>query len=124
MLQAQNTPGTVIGAYQPLAIDPTGTKILLGLQSGLAYFDLDVVPLAVGTITPVSAAPGATIQMRGSGFVAGTTVKIGGLNAKCSFGDAQTLSCAVPTLGSGSASISLSNPDGQTYSFENALVVP
>jgi hypothetical protein len=124
MLQAQNTPGTVIGGYQPLAIDPTGTKILLGLQSGLAYFDLDVVPLAVGTITPVSAASGATIQVRGSGFVAGTTVKIGGLNAKCSFVDAQTLSCAVPALGSGSASISLSNPDGQTYSFENALVVP
>lgn len=125
MLQAQNTSGTVIGAYQPLAIDPTGTKILLGLQSGLAYFDLDVVPLAIGTITPVHAASGATIQVRGSGFVAGTIGKIGGRSANCSFVDAQTLSCVVPAaLGSGPASISLSNPDGQTYSFENALVVP
>jgi hypothetical protein len=124
MLQAQNTPGTVIVGYQPLAIDATGTKILLGLQNGLAYFDLDVVPLAVGTVTPVSAAPGATIQVRGSGFVAGTIVKIGGVSANCSFVDAETLSCAVPALRSGAASMALNNPDGQTYSFENALVVP
>jgi hypothetical protein len=124
MLQAQNSQGTAIGAYQPLAIDATGTKILLALQSGLAYFDLDIVPLAVGTVTPVSAAPGATIQVRGSGFVAGTTVKIGGVSANCSLVDAETLSCAVPALRSGATSMSLSNPDGQTYSFENALVVP
>jgi hypothetical protein len=78
MVQAQNTLGTVIGGYQPLAIDPTGTKILLGLQNGLAYFQLAVVPLAVGTVTPAIATPGGTIQVRGSGFVAGTTVKIGG----------------------------------------------
>ena len=124
MLQAQNTPGTTIGGYQPLAIDATGTKILLALQNGLAYFDLDVVPLAVGTVTPVSAAPGATIQVHGSGFVAGTTVKIGGVSANCSFVDAETLSCAVPALRSGAASMALSNPDGQIIRFENALVVP
>jgi hypothetical protein len=124
MLQAQNTPGTAIGGYQPLAIDATGTKVLLGLQNGLAYFDLDVVPLAVGTVTPVSAASGATVQVRGSGFIAGTTVKIGGLSANCSFVEAETLSCSVPALRSGAASMSLSNPDGQTYSFENALTVP
>lgn len=124
MLQAQNTPGTVIGPYQPLAIDSTGAKILLSLQGGLAYFNLEVVPLAVGTITPASAASGATIQVRGSGFTAGTTAKLGGQNANCSFVDTQTLSCTVPALASGSAAISLSNPDGQTYSFENAFVVP
>lgn len=124
MLQAQNTPGTVLGGYQPLAIDATGTKILLGLQNGLAYFQLDVVPLAVGTVIPETAPPGATIQVHGSGFLAATTVKIGGLRANCGFVDAETLSCAVPALKSGAASMSLSNPDGQTYSFENALVVP
>ena len=124
MLQAQNTPGTAIGGYEPLAIDATGTQILLGLQNGLAYFDLAVVPLAVGTVAPVSAAAGATIQVRGSGFVAGTTVKIGGLSASCTFVDAETLSCTVPSLGSGAVPMYLSNPDGQTYSFENALVVP
>jgi hypothetical protein len=125
MLQAQNAPGgSDIGGYQPLAMDPTGTKILLALQTGLFYFNLDVVPLSVGTITPAGAAPGATIHVRGSGFVAGTTVKIGGHSASCSFVDEQTLSCTVPALGSGSAPISLSNPDGQTYSFENALLIP
>jgi hypothetical protein len=124
MPQAQNTPETVIVGYYPLAIDATGTKILLALQNGLAYFDLDVVPLEVGTVTPVSAAPEATIRVRGTGSVAGTTVKIGGIGANCSFVGAESLSCALPALRSGAASMSLSNPDGQTYSFENALVVP
>jgi hypothetical protein len=123
MLQAQNTPGT-IGASLGLATDPTGAKILLALQNGLAYFNLDVVPLAVGTVTPTSAAAGATIQLRGSGFVAQTSVQIGGLPANCTFVDTQTLSCSVPALNPGSAPISLTNPDGQTYSFENAIVVP
>lgn len=123
MLQAQNTPGTVIGGYQALAIDPTGTKILLALQNGLAYFKLAVVPLAVGTVSPATAVPGGTIQVRGSGFVAGTTVRIGGLSANCSFVDAETLSCVVPALGAGAAPMSLSNPDGQAYSFENAVTV-
>jgi hypothetical protein len=124
MLQARDAPGTGVSGYRRLAIDPTGAKILLSLQSGLAYFDLDVVPLSVGTIRPASAASGATIQVSGSGFVTGTAVTIRGLSTNCRFVDAQTLSCTVPTLGSGSAPISLSNPDGQTYSFENALVIP
>ena len=123
MLQAQNTQGTVIGGYQPLAMDPTGTQVLLALQSGLTYFRVAVLPLAVGTVTPETASAGGTVQVRGSGFVAGTAVTIGGKNANCSFVDAQTLSCTVPTLSSGTAAMSLSNPDGQTYSFENAIVV-
>jgi IPT/TIG domain len=124
MLQARDDSATGGSGFERLAIDPTGAKILVSLQSGLVYFDLNVVPLSVGTIRPAVAASGTTVQVSGSGFVTGTTVTIRGLTTKCSFVDAQTLSCTVPTLGSGSAPISLSNPDGQTYSFENALVIP
>jgi hypothetical protein len=112
-----------VGQARPLAIDPTGTKIVLALQSGVAYFQLSVVPLAVGTVTPIATPSGGTIQLQGSGFVAGTKVKIGGQTASCTEVDSETLSCTVPTLPSGPASIVLSNPDGQSYSFENAFVV-
>ena len=128
-LGAQNTssgngtPIPIIGVPQPLAVDPTGTKILGALQNGVVYFQLATVPLAVGTVTPATPSPGSVIQVRGSGFVAGLTAAIGGKAAACSVVDSETLSCTVPNLTAGAAAISLTNPDGQTYSFENALVV-
>ena len=113
----------IIGVPQPLAIDPSGSKILGALQNGVGYFELSVVPLAVGTVSPATASAGGVIQLRGSGFVAGITATIGGKAATCSVVDSETLSCTVPNLVAGATAISLTNPDGQTYSFENALVV-
>ncbi len=108
---------------RPLAIDPSGQQILMATQSGVSYFDLSVVPLAVGTVSPAQAAVGANVQIRGSGFVSGTTVQIGGQSATCSVVDSETISCTVPNLPSGPVSMTLNNPDGQSYSFENAFTV-
>ncbi|MHB8754554.1 MAG: IPT/TIG domain-containing protein [Candidatus Acidiferrales bacterium] len=112
-----------IGPYRPLAIDPTGEKILAATPTGISYFDLSVIPLAVGTVSPAQGLPGTSIQIRGSGFVPGTTAQIGGQTAACSDVDSETLSCAVPGLATGPASLVLANPDGQTYSYENAFAV-
>ncbi len=117
-----NLPSNV-GPYRPLAIDPTGKKILVATQTGISYFELSVIPLAVGTISPPQGLPGASIQIRGSGFVTGTTVQIGGQSTACSEVDSETLSCTVPGLATGLASVVLANPDGQTYSFESAFAV-
>jgi hypothetical protein len=113
----------VEGGSRPLAIDPTGQKILALTQNGVSYFELSVIPLAVGTISPSQVSAGGAITVRGSGFVSGTTVKISGLSASCTVTDSETLSCTVPSLPVGAAPMSLANPDGQTYSFENALTV-
>lgn len=128
-LAVQNTssgngpPIPIIGVPQPLAIDPSGSKILGALQNGVGYFELAVVPLAVGTVTPATVSAGGAIQVRGSGFVAGLTATIGDKAAACSVLDSESLSCTVPNLVAGAKAISLTNPDGQTYSSENALVV-
>lgn len=116
-------PIPIIGGPQPLAIDPSGSKILGALQNGVGYFELSVVPLAVGPVSPANASVGGMIQLRGSGFVGGITATIGGKAAICSVVNSETLSCTVPNLVAGATAISLTNPDGQTYSFENALVV-
>ena len=113
----------IIGVSQPLAVDPSGSKILSALQNGVGYFELSVVPLAVGIVSPTTASAGGVIQLHGSGFVAGLTATIGGKAAACSVVDSQTLACTVPNVGAGGAAMSLTNPDGQTYSFESALVV-
>jgi len=50
-------------------------------------------------------------------------VTIEGRAASCAEADSETMSCAVPNLPPGPAWMSLANPDGQTYSFENAFSV-
>jgi IPT/TIG domain len=112
-----------LSPYTPLAIDPTGQKILVATQAGVSYFQLSVIPLAVGTVSPSQGPAGTGVTLRGSGFVSGTTVKIGGQSAVCSFIDAETISCTIPSLSPGETSMALTNPDGQTYSFENAFTV-
>lgn len=124
LLLTLNVPNTDdIGPSRPLAIDATGQQVLVGTQAGLSYFKLSVVPLAVGTVTPSSGGAGTTIQLKGSGFVGSTAVKIGGQSAACNSIDAETISCTVPNLPPGETSIALTNPDGQAYSFENAFLV-
>jgi hypothetical protein len=39
------------------------------------------------------------------------------------FVDSQTLQCVVPSANAGLAPMTLSNPDGQTYSIEAAVTV-
>jgi hypothetical protein len=115
--------GPTISPYRPLAIDPTGKKILVATPTGASYFELSVIPLAVGTVSPTQGPTGSIIQIRGSGFVSGTIVQIGRQNAICTETDTETLFCTVPNLPLGSVSMNLANPDGQTYAFENAFSV-
>jgi IPT/TIG domain len=115
--------GLTVGPYRALAIDPIGQQILVATQTGLSYFNLGVIPLAVGTVSPSQGPAGTTIQIKGSGFVSGTSVQIGGQSAACSDVDSETISCTVPSLSSGQTYVTLSNPDGQTYSFESAFLV-
>ncbi|HEV2222716.1 MAG TPA: IPT/TIG domain-containing protein [Candidatus Acidoferrales bacterium] len=122
LLLLLNFPAST-GPYRPLAIDPTGQQILVATQSGLSYFKLSVVPLAVGTVSPAQGPVGTTIQLKGSGFVPGTKAQIGGQGAACSEVDSETLSCTVPNLAAGEVPITLTNPDGQSYSFEGGFSV-
>jgi len=115
--------GPSISPYRPLAIDPTGKKILVATPTGVSYFELSVIPLAAGTVSPDQGPAGTNIQIRGSGFVSGTTVQIGDQNAICAETDTETLSCTIPDLPLGSTPMNFVNPDGQTYSLENAFLV-
>ena len=109
---------------RPIATDPSGKQILVTLSSGgVSYFELSVVPLSVGTVSPAHASTGTMVTIRGSGFVASTTVTIGGKTASCTANGSETLSCTVPNLSAGSVPMSLTNPDGQAYAFENAFTV-
>jgi hypothetical protein len=106
-----------------LAVDPTGQKILVCAGTSLHYYELAVVPLAAASVSPAQAAVGASLTIHGNGFVAGTKVVIAKQSAKCSMVNSQTLRCSVPDVRPGLAPMTLSNPDGQSYTLEAAFRV-
>jgi hypothetical protein len=103
-----------------LAIDQTGARIFLITSAGLTVIELDAVPLSLGSVAPSSgpATGGTTLTLRGSGFQQGTTVALGGVSVSAVFVDANTLRVIAPQLPSGSARITLQNPDGSSYSLD------
>jgi hypothetical protein len=91
-------------------------------NAGITIVELANVPLGIGTLAPSmgSAAGGATLTIRGSGFVSGATVAIGGKSASVTFKDMNTLTVVTPTVTAGSQRVTITNPDGETVSLDAA----
>jgi DNA-binding beta-propeller fold protein YncE len=114
-----------------LATDENGQRLFAITSSdgtaqnaALTIVQLAAVPLGIGTIQPttVSAAGGATLTIRGSGFLNAPTVAISGKAATVAFKDANTLSVAIPPLTPGSQQIMITNSDGETVSLDAAFI--
>ena len=106
-----------------LAIDENGQRIFALTTSGLTIIQLATVPLSIGTIAPNSApASGGTIlAVRGSGFQSGATVTIGGKPASVTFRDMNTLSVVAPAVTPGTQQVSITNPNGDSYTLDAAF---
>ena len=91
---------------------------------GLTVLALQRAPLAIGWLNPAIASKSGSslITVRGSGFQAGTTVTIGGKTASAAYVDANTLEVTAPANASGAAQVTVRNPDGETYSLDDALL--
>ncbi len=105
-----------------VAIDETGGQIFLFTSAGLTIIELDSVPLSIGSVTPQvgPAAGGAKLTIRGSGFLSGAAVTIGGVAAATALVDSDTLQVVAPSLSTGPASMAVQNPDGTTYTLDDA----
>ena len=113
-----------------LATDENGQRLFAITSSdgtaqnaALTIVQFAAVPLGIGTIQPstVPAAGGATLTIRGSGFVSGTAVTVSGKTATVTFKDANTLSVALPPLTTGAQQLAITNPDGETVSLDAAF---
>jgi hypothetical protein len=114
---------TVQNVETPIAIDTGGRQVFLITSAGLTIVDLGSAPLSIGHLSPSTASSGTQIQIRGSGFKSGITTAIGGQPATISFTDENTLTVTVPTLSSGPQNMTLTNPDGTTYTLQGAITV-
>ena len=113
----------VQSVLSPLALDGLHDVFLI-TDKGLTVVDLGTAPLSIGHLTPSTASSGAQIQVRGSGFLAGITAKVGGQIATVSFIDENTVTITLPALSSGSKDLTLTNSDGTSYTLQNAIAVP
>jgi len=106
-----------------LAIDETGQRLFALTTSGLTVIQLATVPLSIGTISPASAAAegGTSLTIRGSGFQSGAAVTVGGKNAAATFVDVNTLTLVIPALTPGSQQITITNPNGDSYTLDAAF---
>ena len=112
-----------------LAIDETGQRLFAITSkdgtvqnAGITVVQLANVPLGIGTLTPATgpADGGTTLTIRGSGFVSGTTVFIGGKSAAVTFKDMNTLTVVTPAMTAGAQRVAITNPDGETVSLDAA----
>ena len=114
-----------------LATDENGQRLFAVTSSdgtaqnaALTIVQLAAVPLGIGTIQPATfpAAGGTMLALRGSGFVKGTAVTIGGKSATVTVKDANTLSVTTPVLSPGPQRLTLTNPDGEIVSLDAAVI--
>ena len=110
-------------AFDALAIDETGSKVFLLTTAGLAEVDMADVPLSIGHLQPAQgpASGGASVVVRGSGFVSGAQVLFNKTPANVAFVDGSTLKVTAPAVAAGAVRVTVINPDGSQYSLDNGF---
>jgi hypothetical protein len=114
---------TLRNEVAPMAIDSGGQHIYLITNKGLTVVDLGEAPLSVGHLSQTKVTGGSQVLLRGSGFENGVSVLVGTQAANVTYTDANTLTFSVPAADAGVQDLALKNPDGTSYTLENALTV-
>jgi hypothetical protein len=115
---------TIQNVETPLAIDAGGRQVFLITDKGLTVVDLGAAPLSIGHLSSTSGAAAMQIQVRGSGFATGLSVKVGGQSATANFVDENTFTFTVPVLASGPHDLTVTNPNGISYTLASAIIAP
>jgi hypothetical protein len=107
-----------------LTTDENGQRLFALTTSGLTIVQLANVPLGIGTLSPSSgsAAGGASVTVRGSGFQSGITATLGGKSAVVTLKDMNTLLLTAPAMSAGPQQLVLTNSDGESVSLDAAFV--
>ena len=91
--------------------------------TGVTIVELNQLPLSLATVNPSVGASGTTVKLRGSGFVGGAVATFGTIQATTTFVDSNTLQATVPTMPAGPLRVTVTNPDGHEYTFDDAFTV-
>jgi len=114
---------TVTNTVAPMAIDTSGRQIFLLTDKGLTVVDLGNAPLSIGHFSQTSASAGTQIEIRGSGFESGILATVGGVSASLLYVDSETINLTLPVASAGPEDLTLTNPDGTSYTLQNAITI-
>ena len=112
-------PDPVASAFVPMALDDTGERIFLISSTGITVAQLARVPLSISSANPSLGTTGTLISIRGSGFVSGAGVTFGLVTSTATFVDSDTLQVTLPAIPPGPVRVTVSNPDGTHYSYDD-----
>lgn len=104
-----------------MALDETGTKMFLITNSGITIAQLFQAPLSLASANPKAGSQGTQVTLRGSGFQNGSIVLFGASQAATTYVDAETLTATVPATSAGPVRVTVKNPGGQIYKFDDAF---
>jgi hypothetical protein len=99
-----------------IALDETGTQIFYTSSQGLTVLQMDTLPLAVGSVT----SSGSTWTIAGTGFSSATLLTVDGTAVATQLVDGEHLQASSAPSLSAAHQITLSNPDGHTYTYDAA----
>ncbi|MDE3202112.1 MAG: IPT/TIG domain-containing protein [Acidobacteriota bacterium] len=116
-------PQQIAATYDAMAIDETGSRVFLLGANGLIVVNIADLPLSIGNLQPAqgTAAGGTEVVIRGSGFQNGAQVFFDNTQATTQFIDSSTLHVTSPGITAGGVRITVVNPDGSSYSLDDAF---
>jgi hypothetical protein len=103
-----------------LAVNPAGQQVIAVTTAGLSVFTFASDPLSLGEANLAS----GTLTLLGSGFSASTTVLVDTLPLPAAFVSSTELTVTLPTPAPGAHSVTLTNPNGDTYTLTLAFTTP
>jgi hypothetical protein len=109
--------------FGPMVLDETGSRMFFITSTGITVDQLNEIPLSIASANPASGSPGSVVTIRGSGFQTGAMVAFGTAVATATFVDGSTLQAIAPALSSGTLRVTVTNPDGKQYSFDDLFAV-
>lgn len=116
-------PITIANALDSTVLDEPDNSLFLIMDGGIAQLPLDQLPMGLGSLSPAQAATGGgtTVKINGNGFVSGAQVAVDGVSVAVTFVDQHTLQVVAPAHSAGGAQVSVTNPNGEEVSVDDAL---
>jgi hypothetical protein len=115
-------PGGAAPTLDALTVNQAGDSLYVAEASGIGVIHLAPAPLSIGSLVPAegSASGGNVVTVLGSGFASGATISLDGQSVPAQVIDSTHLTFVTPLVSQAKVSISVTNPNGDSYSLDAA----
>jgi IPT/TIG domain len=115
------TPSNAAGAVD-VTVENTG-NLSAKLTGGFTYESATSGPPTITSVSPTSGTPGTQVTITGTNFESGATVTFGSTAASAVFVSATQLTASVPSVGTGTYSLTVTNPDPASAMLNSGFTV-